>query len=155
MPMDPRLEAKEIANVHARLAERFSTLDKDTIDAAVRLAHAEMTGRIRDYVPVLVERNARRRLADFAGHRERTQPGMRTHAGADVGGQRLMVSVRAEVEVDGNVDDIDFRPYEIGSEHNGATSILTFDVKDSHEFVHLLLMLISHDLHIKRAQLPG
>ena len=64
--MDKESEAHEIENVRARLAERFPTLDRDVIEAAVRLAHSELTGGIRDFVPVLVERNARDRLASIA-----------------------------------------------------------------------------------------
>ena len=84
--MDPLLEAKEIANVRLRLAERFSTLDGNTIEAAVRLAHAEMTGRIRDYVPVLVEHNARERLSAFVEHGQLTSATMRSQASPQVRG---------------------------------------------------------------------
>jgi hypothetical protein len=64
--VDNDLEDKEIAAVQARLAERFPQLDTDTIAAAVRLAHSELTGGIRDFVPVLVEHNARNRLSAIA-----------------------------------------------------------------------------------------
>jgi hypothetical protein len=70
--MEGNREAKEIAEVQARLAERFPQLDEDVIAAAVRLAHSELTGGLRDYVPILVEHNARDRLAAIAG---REQPG--------------------------------------------------------------------------------
>jgi hypothetical protein len=33
------------------------------VEAAVRLAHSELTGPVRDFVPVLVEHAARDRLA--------------------------------------------------------------------------------------------
>src|SRR6266498_903222 len=56
--LEGRRESKEIAEVQGRLAERFPELDENTIAAAVRLAHSELTGGIRDYVPVLVEHNA-------------------------------------------------------------------------------------------------
>jgi len=64
--MGKERESKEIDEVQARLAERFPQLDEDTIAAAVRLAHSELTGDIRDFVPVLVEHNARDRLAAIA-----------------------------------------------------------------------------------------
>ncbi|MGW5237548.1 three-helix bundle dimerization domain-containing protein [Monashia sp. NPDC004114] len=64
--MDQQQEAKEIDEVIGRLAERFPHLDHDTIEIAVRQAHAEMTGNIRDFVPVLVEHTARDRLAESA-----------------------------------------------------------------------------------------
>jgi len=64
--MDRELEAHEIEQVQARLAERFPQLDRDVIEAAVRLAHSEMTGDIREFVPVLVEHNARDRLEAIA-----------------------------------------------------------------------------------------
>ena len=151
--MDAHLEAKEIANVRLRLAERFSTLDGDTIEAAVRAAHAEMTGRIRDYVPVLVEHKARERLSAFARHGQLTSATMRSHASPDVRGRRTVLAVAAEVEVDGDADHVDFRPYAVRSQRNGATSVLTFDVHDSHEFVRVLRAVVSHGLHITRAQL--
>jgi hypothetical protein len=68
--MDRVLEAKEIEEVRARLAERFPQLDEEVIEAAVRLAHSELTGGIRDFVPVLVEHNARDRLAAIAEQQE-------------------------------------------------------------------------------------
>lgn len=61
--MDGKVEAHEIVNVEARLAERFPHLERHVVAAAVRSAHSEMTGGIRDFVPVLVEHNARERLA--------------------------------------------------------------------------------------------
>jgi hypothetical protein len=68
--MDKQQEAKEIDDVIVRLADRFPTLDHDTIEAAVRQAHAEMTGNIRDFVPVLVEHTARDRLVESAANLE-------------------------------------------------------------------------------------
>jgi hypothetical protein len=52
-------ESHALEEVRVRLMERFPDLDADTINAAVRAAHDELTGPIRDYVPVLVERAAR------------------------------------------------------------------------------------------------
>jgi hypothetical protein len=64
--MDGTVEAHEIVKVEARLAERFPQLDPGVITAAVRSVHSELTGGIRDFVPVLVEHNARDRLAQMA-----------------------------------------------------------------------------------------
>ena len=50
-------------NVQARLQERFPELDSEVVEAAVRLSHSELTGHVRDFVPVLVEHAARDRLA--------------------------------------------------------------------------------------------
>ncbi|MFM6847935.1 MAG: three-helix bundle dimerization domain-containing protein [Terrabacter sp.] len=61
--MDPHHEAAEIRNVQARLAERFPDLDPGIVETAVAAAHAELTGNIRDFVPVLVEHGARDRLS--------------------------------------------------------------------------------------------
>jgi hypothetical protein len=45
------------------LAERFPAVSLELIEAAVRVSLAEMTGQIRDFVPLLVEHAARERLA--------------------------------------------------------------------------------------------
>ncbi len=68
--MDQVHEVREIEEVRTRLSERFPELDAEVIEAAVRLAHSELTGGIRDYVPVLVEHNARDRLAAIANREE-------------------------------------------------------------------------------------
>lgn len=65
--MDPKSEAHEVEQVRVRLGERYPQLDAEVIEAAVRLAHSELTGGIRDFVPVLVEHSARERLAAIAG----------------------------------------------------------------------------------------
>ena len=61
-------EAQALAAVQSRLAERFPEASEEAVASAVGAAHAEMTGPIRDYVPVLVERAARDRLARQLGH---------------------------------------------------------------------------------------
>ena len=61
--MDPAHEERAIAEVQSRLEARFPDLDATVVEAAVRLAQAEITGPVRDFVPVLVERAARTRLA--------------------------------------------------------------------------------------------
>ncbi|GAA2502299.1 hypothetical protein GCM10009858_45520 [Terrabacter carboxydivorans] len=54
---------RALREVQTRLQTRFPDLDPEVVEAAVRLAHSEMTGRVRDFVPVLVEHAARDRLA--------------------------------------------------------------------------------------------
>ncbi|GAB3273112.1 hypothetical protein GCM10027449_10370 [Sinomonas notoginsengisoli] len=61
-------EAQALAGVRARLAEQFPDLGQETVAEAVHTAHAKMTGPVRDYVPVLVERTARERLSKRLGH---------------------------------------------------------------------------------------
>lgn len=60
--MDRAAEAKGLDEVRTRLAERFPSLHRDVIEAAVRLAHSELKGPVRDFVPMLVELAARDRL---------------------------------------------------------------------------------------------
>ena len=68
LPVDHRgmdaHEAKAIQEVQERLQARFPHLDARRIDAAVTEAHASMTGPIRDFVPVLVERAAIEQLSE-------------------------------------------------------------------------------------------
>ncbi len=62
--MDARHEQVAVAAVQDRLEEQFPALDPAVVEAAVRLAHTQMTDSpIRDFVPVLVEHAARDRLA--------------------------------------------------------------------------------------------
>lgn len=60
--MEPAQEARAIGEVQERLEARFPELDKTVVEAAVRLALSEITGPVRDFVPLLVERAARERL---------------------------------------------------------------------------------------------
>ncbi|GAB4100369.1 three-helix bundle dimerization domain-containing protein [Sinomonas halotolerans] len=61
-------EADALDGVTSRLTGRFPELDDEAVASAVSEAAAQMTGPIRDYVPVLVEHNARDRLTKEAGH---------------------------------------------------------------------------------------
>ena len=61
--MDPADEMTALARVQLRLQEHFPDLHAEVVEAAVRLAHSELTGPVRDFVPVLVEHAARDRLA--------------------------------------------------------------------------------------------
>lgn len=60
--MDAEHEQQALLDVEARLRLRFPDLDPAVVEAAVRLSYAELTGPIRDFVPLLVERAARDRL---------------------------------------------------------------------------------------------
>ena len=48
-----------MAEVQERLEERFPDLDPTVVAAAIQTAAAGITGPVRDFVPVLVERAAR------------------------------------------------------------------------------------------------
>lgn len=61
--MDRAAERKALAEVQVRLQKRFPDLHPDVVAAAVSSAHSELDGPVRDFVPVLVERAARDRLA--------------------------------------------------------------------------------------------
>lgn len=71
--VDADQEQQALNEVEARLRRHFPELDPAVVEAAVRLSHAQLTGPIRDFVPLLVERGARDRLA-FA---ERDAPALR------------------------------------------------------------------------------
>jgi hypothetical protein len=56
-------EAKEIDEVIERLMIKFPTATRDEVVEAVSQEHQALTGnRVRDFVPVLVEKQAKRRL---------------------------------------------------------------------------------------------
>jgi hypothetical protein len=61
--MDRSAEMRALAEVQERLQVRFPELDAEVVEAAVLLAHSELNGPVRAFVPVLVERAARERLA--------------------------------------------------------------------------------------------
>jgi hypothetical protein len=61
--MTPAEEARAVDEVARRLATRFPQISSDTVSRAVKHAHAEFANsRIRDFVPLFVERNARDHL---------------------------------------------------------------------------------------------
>ena len=60
--VDADHEARQMAEVRQRLEERFPDLDPTVVEAAMRLSAAGITGPVRDFVPLLVERAARTRL---------------------------------------------------------------------------------------------
>lgn len=61
--MTPEEEARAVDEVARRLAIRFPQISSDTVSRTVKDAHAEFANsRIRDFVPLFVERNARDHL---------------------------------------------------------------------------------------------
>lgn len=57
-------EVKALGIVVERLAERFPHLSRSSIEEAVREEHQALDGgRVRDFVPVLVEHAAKARLS--------------------------------------------------------------------------------------------
>ena len=61
--MERDAERRALAEVQARLEQRFPHLHPDVVAAAVTVAHQSLDGPVRDFVPVLVEHAARDRLA--------------------------------------------------------------------------------------------
>ncbi len=68
-------EDQALTELSARLRERFPTALPETIDTVVRGSHREFDGDpIRDFIPVLVEREAVARLRQIPDQR-RSIPG--------------------------------------------------------------------------------
>jgi len=61
--MNAHDEVAALDEVQERLSQRFPDLGPDVVEAAVRVAHSQLTGPIRDFVPVFVERVARDELS--------------------------------------------------------------------------------------------
>ncbi|WP_407341351.1 three-helix bundle dimerization domain-containing protein [Pengzhenrongella phosphoraccumulans] len=63
----PKLDERQaVEQVTVRLSARFPNLPTTLVRTTVRDEHAKLDGRVRDYVPVLVERAARQRLGMIA-----------------------------------------------------------------------------------------
>jgi hypothetical protein len=60
-------EHQAIEQVLSRLIERFSDVPPEAVRRMVQDVHSGFDGRVRDYVPILVEREARARLDAFSG----------------------------------------------------------------------------------------
>jgi hypothetical protein len=56
-------EVEALERVYQRLVVRFPTVPVATVRATVQELHANLTGPVRDYVPLLVERGATERLS--------------------------------------------------------------------------------------------
>ena len=79
--MDVEHERLALVGVEERLCRRFPELDPTVVEAAVRLSYAQLTGPVRDFVPLLVERAARDRLS-FASREVPALPPERSTAPA-------------------------------------------------------------------------
>ena len=87
MLVDAAHEARQMAEVHQRLEARFPDLDPTVVAAAIQVASAAITGPVRDFVPLLVERAARERLArDVASGTTSRELGETTPDGAAASG---------------------------------------------------------------------
>lgn len=65
--MAGHLDEKHLVNeAYLRLVARFADIPAEIVEAIVRKVHGSMTGPIRDYVPILVERQAAERLREYA-----------------------------------------------------------------------------------------
>ena len=63
----PKLDERHaVEEVAVRLSARFPKLPTALVSSTVRDEHAKLDGRVRDYVPVLVERAARQQLGLLA-----------------------------------------------------------------------------------------
>jgi hypothetical protein len=61
-------EQTVIEQVVVRLTSRYPTISESTVSSVVRDVHSRFEGRpLRDYVPLLVERNARNELERLHG----------------------------------------------------------------------------------------
>jgi hypothetical protein len=59
-------EAQALENVRQRLVERFPDVHPDVVRTTVADVHRQFDGRVRSYVPILVERAARARLGQLS-----------------------------------------------------------------------------------------
>ena len=64
--MNHRSEEQAVQAIEERLRARFPDVDPAVVKDVVHGTHAELTGPVRDFVPVLVEHAARDRLARTA-----------------------------------------------------------------------------------------
>ena len=61
--MESEFEDQAIARVIERLCEKFTASDRDEVETAVHRAHDALAGSpIRDFIPVLVEHDAKGQL---------------------------------------------------------------------------------------------
>lgn len=64
--MTQRSEADAIREVYEQLTARFPEVPTEIVEAAVRTEYEALDGPIRDFIPLLVHKHARRRLAELA-----------------------------------------------------------------------------------------
>jgi hypothetical protein len=70
-------EHQALEHVKSRLAARFPEVPAEAVRLTVTDVHARFDGRVRNYVPILVEREAKDRLAALAAEASKL-------AGADI-----------------------------------------------------------------------
>ncbi len=63
--MTQRSEDDAIRDVLDLLRMRFPQVPAEVVEAAVRMEHDALNGPIRDFVPLLVQKHAARRLASL------------------------------------------------------------------------------------------
>lgn len=63
-------EDQAIAHVQDRLIERYPDVGPDVVRDAVQDIHHRFDGHVRNYVPILVEREAASRLAELSARAE-------------------------------------------------------------------------------------
>lgn len=64
--VDAKTEQHAVQAVEERMRDKFPQIDPTDVKAVVQGVHAELTGPLREYVPVLVEHAARDLLAEIA-----------------------------------------------------------------------------------------
>lgn len=87
--MHERREALAVGRVYDALRLAFPSVAPEIVEAAVRVAHGRLTGPVRDFVPVLVDKEARRLLLDLderATNAAGSSLGPVPPASADLGG---------------------------------------------------------------------
>ncbi|WP_197711303.1 hypothetical protein [Cellulomonas sp. WB94] len=67
-------EDQAIAHVQDRLIERYPDVGPDVVRDAVQDIHHHFDGPVRNYVPILVEREAASRLDELSARSEDEQP---------------------------------------------------------------------------------
>ncbi|QQS01872.1 MAG: hypothetical protein IPK37_05580 [Austwickia sp.] len=63
--MRQRSESEAIRDVLEQLMVRFPDVPPEVVEAAVRTEHQALDGPIRDFIPLLVQKHAGRRLASL------------------------------------------------------------------------------------------
>ena len=82
--MTDEAETRALAVVAERMRDRFPNLPPDIVDAAVARFHREYDGRpIREFVPLLVERQVREHLSRSIPAQRRAAPDV--HSQSPVG----------------------------------------------------------------------
>ncbi|MCA0438013.1 MAG: hypothetical protein M9891_11750 [Austwickia sp.] len=64
--MRQRSETDAIRDVLEQLRTRFPEIPAEVVEACVRTEHQALDGPIRDFIPLLVQKHAGRRLATLA-----------------------------------------------------------------------------------------